>query len=394
MHAGPRSLLVRFLLVYALMYAAFGVASPFVPAFLQSRGLSPERIGLVVAVATAARFVSGPVVGRVADLLSNLRAVLATCAALAALATLALLTADHFGSLLFAATCQGAALAPITTLADALAIGAAGRRGREREGFDYAWVRGAASAAFVLGSLVAGELVRARGLGSLLGAEAALLAGAAAAATRAPRAPARSPAEGRAGPRGVRDLLATPVFRRVVLVAALVFGSHAMHDTFAVIRWAAAGIDARAAGALWGESVAAEVLVFFVVGPWVVDRIGPAGAMAIAVGAGVLRWTVAALTSSVWAIALVQPLHGLTFALLHLACMRVLAACVPRRLAATAQAIYALGAGVAGASMALVSGSLYARFGARGFFAMAALCAAALPLVWGLREGAREATLR
>ena len=37
-------------------------------------------------------------------------------------------------------------------------------------------------------------------------------------------------------------LLAIPVFRRMLVVAALVIGSHAMSDTFAVIHWRGAGI--------------------------------------------------------------------------------------------------------------------------------------------------------
>jgi hypothetical protein len=37
---------------------------------------------------------------------------------------------------------------------------------------------------------------------------------------------------------------------------------------------------------------------------------------------------------------LVEPLHGLTFALLHLACMQTLSVVVPPALAATAQRIY------------------------------------------------------
>jgi PPP family 3-phenylpropionic acid transporter len=38
------------------------------------------------------------------------------------------------------------------------------------------------------------------------------------------------------------------VFRRVVLVAALVLGSHALHDTFSIIQWTNAGISSQAAG--------------------------------------------------------------------------------------------------------------------------------------------------
>jgi len=35
-----------------------------------------------------------------------------------------------------------------------------------------------------------------------------------------------------------------------VLVAALILGSHALHDGFAMIRWRAAGIEAGTAGLL------------------------------------------------------------------------------------------------------------------------------------------------
>jgi hypothetical protein len=40
------------------------------------------------------------------------------------------------------------------------------------------------------------------------------------------------------------------------------------------------------------------------------------------------------------ALTLTQPLHGITFALLQPACMRLLVANVPSQLAATAQALY------------------------------------------------------
>jgi PPP family 3-phenylpropionic acid transporter len=83
---------------------------------------------------------------------------------------------------------------------------------------------------------------------------------------------------------------------------------------------------------------------------------------------------------------LVEALHGLTFALLHLACMRLIADTIPPRLAATALALYGTGIGAATVLATLVSGRLYAAFGAHGFWAMAVLCAAALPVAATLRE--------
>jgi PPP family 3-phenylpropionic acid transporter len=107
-----------------------------------------------------------------------------------------------------------------------------------------------------------------------------------------------------------------------------------------VIRWRAAGVSPQTISVLWSLSVAAEVVVFFVLGPWLLRRLTPAGAVALAATAGAARWLVAAFTTDIVALSLIQPLHGVTFALLHLACMRLLAQSVPDALAATAQAIY------------------------------------------------------
>jgi PPP family 3-phenylpropionic acid transporter len=97
-----------------------------------------------------------------------------------------------------------------------------------------------------------------------------------------------------------------------------------------------------------------------------------------------------ASTTAVTALVLVQPLHGLTFAALHLACMRVIPAITPAGLAATAQAMYALGAGTAIAVLILASGTLYARLGGQAFLVMALLCAAALPVALRSRGAVDE----
>jgi PPP family 3-phenylpropionic acid transporter len=371
------------------MYAAFGVSSPFLPAFLQERGLTPDQLGILLGVGTAVRLVSGPLCGRLADRTEARRTVLASCAALAALIVLGLLSASGFSALLTVSVVHAAALAPITTLADALALGAAAPRDGGKR-FEYGWVRGTGSAAFIIGTLVSGQVVGTWGLTSIVALHGALLIGAAGAAIRVPQ-PGRQEVvetaiatDGRPG--GILELLAVSPFRRLMLVSTLVLGSHAMHDAFALIRWRAADVTPAMASVLWSESVAAELIVFFVIGPQLVRRLGPANAIALAAGAGVLRWVVMALTANMIALALVQPLHGLTFAALHLACMRLIAVIVPPSLAATAQALYALGAGVTTALLTLASGRLYARLGAEGFFVMAALCAAVPLLTAGLRS--------
>ena len=249
-------------------------------------------------------------------------------------------------------------------------------------------MRGTGSAAFIVGTLLSGQAVVAFGLDLIVWLQALLLAVAAFAAILVPELIHPRTGDAVRAPAGsVLILFRLPVFRNLVLVAALILGSHAMHDAFAVIRWSAAGISPGTASLLWSESVAAEVLVFFVIGPALVTRLTPAGAAAIAALTGILRWTVMAQTTDVMALALVQPLHGITFALLHLASMRLMARTVPHGLEGTAQAIYGtVGIGTATALLILVSGVLYARLGAQGFWVMAALCALAFPLTWKLRQ--------
>ena len=313
--------LTKFMLLYAAMYAAFGVASPFLPAFLSSRGLAPEQLGLALGAGTAVRLLTAPLAGRIGDLIQALRIVLIVCIALAASVTLGYLTAHGFWSLLGMSLLHAASLAPITILADALALGSASPLPSSgRRGFEYGWVRGTGSAAFIAGTLLSGQAVSAFGLDAIVGWQALLLGAAALAATRVPELIYNRTADVvRAPARGVLILLRLPLFRNLVLVAALILGSHAMHDAFAVIRWSAAAISPITISLLWSESVAAEVVVFFVIGPGLVTRLTPAGALAVASLAGVLRWVVAAQTTDVIALALVQPLHGVTFALLHLA---------------------------------------------------------------------------
>ena len=390
MGRGSLGTLASFVLLYGLMYAGFGAASPLWPRFFESRGLTPEQIGILIGLGTLVRLAAGPLAGRIADLLAGLRAVLATCAGLAALLSAALLAVGGFGALLAVHMAQAAMLAPITTLADALAVNAARA---PRQGFEYGWVRGVASAAFILGTLAAGQIVGVFDIAAIAWMQAVLLAGVVLSVAWVPRLEAsttQSSGESFSAIGGVTELCRNVLFRRMIVVAALVYGSHAMHDAFAVIRWTAAGIGATATSLLWSEAVAAEVLVFLWIGPALVARLGPSGAATLAAGAGVVRWVVMSQSAAPAALALVQPLHGLTFALLHLACMRIVAAVVPTHLAATAQALYAVGAAAATALLTLLSGQLYAQLGAQAFLAMALLCAIAVPPALGLRGEERR----
>jgi PPP family 3-phenylpropionic acid transporter len=282
---------------------------------------------------------------------------------------------------------QAAALAPLVPLADALSLAHA-RRPQHGAGFEYGWVRGVGSAAFVAGTVLAGQATERYGVSAIIWLSATALLMIPVAAFLVPAFP--EPAGSRSRDHKHPDhpwslLLHQRVFSLVALVGALVLGSHAMHDSFAVIRWQEAGIGPAIVGLLWSESVASEVLLFLWVGPTLLRALRPTGALALAAFSGLVRWGVMAQTTEVTALALVQPLHGFTFALLYLASMRLITDNVPPALAGTAQTVYGLVAvGGATAVLMIVSGWLYAHFGGGGFWAMGLLCIAAFPLIRSL----------
>ena len=377
--------LVSFVGLFALLYSAFGAASPFLPALVEARGLPPEQIGMLFAAGTAIRLISAPIAGRIADRTHALRGTLAVCAIGTAMAALGYLAAWGFWSLLVVSLVHSLALAPTTNLADALAL-VASRRGTQ--GFEYGWVRGAGSAAFIVASLIGGSAVAAFDVSIIVYLQSALMLTVPFAILLVPPVTASlAEADHKLSREGVMALVRLPVFRRVIAAAALILGSHALHDTFSVIRWSAAGISPQTVSVLWSLAVAAEVFVFFVIGPWLLQKLTPGTAIGLAALASAGRWLVSALTVDLSALVLIQPLHGITFALLHLSCMRLLASNVPRELAATAQAIYGtVGIGAATAVLTLVSGWLYASIGPQAFIVMSLLCLVALPVAVALRR--------
>jgi PPP family 3-phenylpropionic acid transporter len=341
---------------------------------------------------TAKRLISAPVAGRLADVFRVFRLELSLFAILAALVSLLYLPAHSLSVLVLVNLTQAAMLAPLAPLSDALALSwSRSARRRDSRSFEYGWVRGAGSAAFIAGVLIAGQVASAWGLASILWLTAAGLLAAGLSARFSPDLAEDPVQPGKVIERDWVALLRQPTFVRMVLAAALVLGSHAMHDAFAIIRWSDAGISPAVSSVLWSESVAAEVVVFVLFGPRLLNVLGTRGSLALGAGAAVVRWGVMAQTANVTALAAIEPLHGLTFALFHLACMRIIAETVPRSVAGMAQAFYGTVAiGGTTALLTMVSGWLFSRFGPSGFWAMASLCCAALPIIWSLRSSLRN----
>jgi PPP family 3-phenylpropionic acid transporter len=373
----------RFSLLYAAQFVAVGVMLPFFPAVLADRGLSATEVSAVLALGSAVRLLAGPLGGRVADALGDVRRVLALAAGLAAVTALGFALPLGFAALLLVQALHASAIAPVVPLTDALAVRAA----RGGSGFDYARVRAAGSVAFILAALLAGQAVEAAGVGIVVWVMAASLAATALAAGLVPAEPTTG-----GGARGWAGFLAPlriPAFRLLLPVSALIQASHAFYYAFGTIHWQAAGLSPGLIGVLWSVGVVAEIGLFLV-GRRLTERLGPVGLSLLAASAGVVRWGVTAETAWVPALLVVQVLHGATFGAQHLASMAVIGRVVPPAMAGTAQTLHgSFGVGLWMGVLVLLSGPLYAAVGGQGFWAMAALCAAALPAALLLRGALR-----
>lgn len=378
----------RFALLYSAQFVAVGITLPFLPAVLTARGMSPQEVGVLLATASAVRLVAGPLGGRLADALGDPRLVLAVGAGIAALAACGLLLPAGFALLLLVMALHSAAFAPVVPLSDALAVTAsrgasASTASRGGGGFDYARVRAAGSIAFMLAAIACGQAVAWAGIDAAVWLLIGGLAATSLAALALPGAQRGSPSRAsRAAPRGWAGFFAPlriPAMRRLLLVSALIQGSHALYYGFGTLHWQAAGLGAGLIGALWAAGVLAEIALFLW-GRGLVARLGPVGLSLAAAAAGVLRWGITAETLDPLWLFPAQALHAGTFAMQHLAMMAVLGRVVPPAEAGTAQTLHAaLGVGLWMGVLALACGPLYAALGGAGFWFMAALCALALP---------------
>jgi MFS transporter, PPP family, 3-phenylpropionic acid transporter len=326
---GPAAVnaLPGYLLLYIALYSAYGTESAYLPAFLGHHGLSNEQIGLVLAAGIVVRIVAGPLTGRLADHLDARKPVLSIAAFFSGLIGFAYNLAFGFAPLLAVSMAHAAATASLAPLADALSVAASTKGG----GFQYGWVRGAGSAAFVCGTLISGQLIDGFGLRSIIITSSILFLLMTLSAIRI-RSPLTAPVHPSNLELGVfATLWKIVAFRRLIVIAFLVIGSHALNDAFAVIQWRDAGHSNLSICLLWSEAVVAEVVVFFLLGPWLIARLGLSGAATLSASAGVLRWSVMASTTAMPALVGVQALHGLTFALMHLAAMGIIARIIRHR---------------------------------------------------------------
>lgn len=368
----------RMALQYVLLFGATGVSLPFAGLWMRSQGLSGAGIGALLAAPMLARVVTGPLLAVWADGFRYRRTPIALLGVGMA-AGYGLAGATDLAALRALGWFIGAtAMAGLVPLTDVMTLRLAGRLG-----FSFSLPRGAGSAAFVVANIGMGALLLTWPADAVIVWLVAVSLGLAAVSALAlppERVGEGAPAAGLERFRGLGRLVADPIFMLAILAIGLVQAAHAFQYGFSALLWKSQGISEAATGWLWAFGVIVEIALMWLFEPWRRRAgVGPWSLLMVGSAAAVLRWTAMAFAPPLGLLWPLQALHALTFAATFLAGVQIVERLSPADSHTAAQTLSSvLSAGLLIGLATVVSGPLYDRFGAGGYWAMAAMALAGL----------------
>ena len=376
---------LRFSIFYAFLTIGSGMQLPFLPLWLHARGLTVAEISLVFAGMTACRIVAVPIVAVIADRYRNRRSLIILCGFLSFLGYLLLGTASGFWQILAISFFASLFTAPIMTLSEGFSVD-----GSAAHGLDYGRLRLWASLSFLLGNLGGGALLLYMPITSLIYLVAMAQGLSAFVAFLLPPDPegarAHPAVEHLNAYSSVFKLLVPGAFMVFVMAASLGQASHALLYTFGPVHWDGLGYDKFTIGGFWAISIAAEVILFSFSNA-LVNRFGPVMLIVMGIAGGVIRWIFMAEDFGLGATAVLQALHAISFAMVHLGTMHYIRQTVPAGLRNSAQGLYAaISGGIALSAAMWLSGLLYGELLGRTYLVMAAISLAALSFALALKR--------
>ena len=354
-------------------FFAYGVYLPFWALWFENQGVSATDIGLLIGIGFATRCVANlvitPRIHKVEHLLPTLRWL-----SLAALLFIGFhfFTGGSFWLMALATVLFNLCCGPAIPLSDAMANYYA-----RLQMLDYGRTRLWGSVAFIAGSTVVGLLVASYGTDMILYTALAGIFVSLLLSLRNPNPmPVTVSEEHAERPKLSQLLREWPVIKFLVLVA-LIQGSHAAYYSFSSIYWKSAGHSEELIGYLWSLGVVAEVAVFALskrlFSGWSLRALFVAAAIGV-----IARWGLMASTTAIIALAAIQLLHGVTFAMAHIAAIQYIQHAPQNKMVAL-QALYnAIPLGAFIALMTTLSGWGYDNWGANVFWAMALMGVLAL----------------
>lgn len=373
-----RSFGIRIALFYAALFVVYGMHVPYMPVWLEGRGLSAGEISTVMAAPFFLRLLFTPGVALVADRTGRHR-VLLIALAWASLAVVLVLSQAHgFWPILLLTVPLIVAFTTIMPLTETVAVS-----GVRHAGLDYGRMRLWGSLTFVAASFSGGFAIAHWGSGAGIWLIAVGCALTVLAAHLMPREALKTDdVEISTTPWWKAEepvmLLRQPAFVAFLVAAGGIQAAHATFLTFATLIWQKQGLSGGWIGALWAIGVFAEIIVFAVSG-WLVRTLGPVALLIGGAATSVVRWVAMTFDPGLAALIPLQVLHGVTYGAAHIGAIHFIGKAIPLRATGSAQALYAtVAAGVAMGFATIIAGALYARYGGGSYAAMAVIALIAL----------------
>ena len=354
-----------------------GLQLPFLPLWLDAKGLTVGEIAVVIAGMTAIRVLAIPLAAFISDKYRNRRSVIIFCGFAASAAFLLLALSTSFWPILSFSLLAAFCWAPVFPLAESFSVD-----GSAVHQIDYGRMRLWASLSFLTGSLGGGMLLQILPISAVI----FLIAGAqglsALAGLQLPEDPEFDSQQlESASPTKFRDVLRFLMagsFALFIVAVGIGQSSHAMLNSFGPVHWHDLGYDKFTIGCFWTISIAAEVVLFGFSNS-LIKRITPIDLIIVGLAGGAFRWLVMAGDFGLGVAAAAQLLHALSFAMVHLGTMHYIRRNVPVGLRNSAQGLYAaLAGGIAMSAMMGLTGLLFEQLQGTTYVAMAGVSLVAL----------------
>ncbi|HAS8110084.1 TPA: 3-phenylpropionate MFS transporter [Vibrio vulnificus] len=354
-------------------FFAYGVYLPFWSLWFKEQGVSSTDIGLLVGIGLATRCVANmvitPRIHKAEHIMPSLRWL-----SFAALIFVGFhfFTGGSFWLMALATVLFNLCCGPVVPLSDALANYYA-----RLKMLDYGRTRLWGSIAFIAGSTVVGYLISLYGTDMILYTALAGVFVSLLLSMRSANVMPVTRSEHHSERPKLTQLLTDGPVVKFLLLAALIQGSHAAYYSFSAIYWQQAGHSEEIIGYLWSLGVVSEVAVFALskrlFAGWSLRALFVAASIGV-----MLRWGITASTTLLLGLVLVQLLHGVTFAMAHIAAIQYIQNSEEHKMVAL-QALYnALPLGAFIAAMTAFSGWGFEHWGANVFWVMAAMGLVAL----------------
>ena len=379
---------VRIAAYYFALFVSVGLILPYLPPYYRSLGFDGREIALLASIHPLLGIAVPPLWGYAADRTRRPVLLLRVASAGTALAFVPLLLTRQYGLIAAALVFFSLCATPLGALADSIAVPEA-RRLRT----DFARLRLWGSLGFAAASWAFGQWLG-RG-GAAADVVPAIVATAAlfALVSFSLRPTSDVDEAERPSLADALELLRRPAILLFLGSGFLHWMAFAPYHLFFAVHIEGLGAGAGLVGAAFAAAVLAEVVAMWRF-PDLARRLSLEGLLVVCHVVGGVRWGLTATLADGTAVAALQLLHGFTFGVFFVACMRWLDREVPARLRATGRALFAsLVTGIGAVAGNNLAGALFDAAGSAAVFRAAAIVSLLAPLlvVAAARARAREA---